>query len=40
MSDEFKKIAAREIEEFKTEYRARFRAATPKRLPTRTCCAR
>ncbi len=30
MSDDFKKIAAREIEEFKDEYRARFPAGMPK----------
>ena len=29
MSDEFKKIAAREIEEFKAEYRVRFPGAMP-----------
>jgi type III restriction enzyme len=41
MSDDFKKIAAREIEEFKAEYRARFPGRdVSSSSPTKTCCAR
>lgn len=40
MSDEFKQIAAREIEEFKAEYLAyAFPVATPKTSSTKACCA-
>ena len=32
MSDDFKKIAAREIDEFKAEYRTRFPGSDPEKL--------
>ena len=40
LSDDFQKLAAPEIEEFKPEYAARFPGAMPRASPTRTCCAR
>jgi len=40
MSDEFKKMAAHEIDEFKAEVRLRFPGRDVEMLPTRTCCAR
>ena len=40
MSDDFKKIAAREIDEFKADTAAASPAATPRSSPTKTCSAR